>query len=160
MSNVYESPSSNLETIIENKVINRPRVVTVIAIIFLLMALIDFVLSVRLGLAYETYSFDENGNAISNGYKVELLWLIFYGIGAGLMRGGKFARFMACLFGTLALVFPGIVLIYYLYNTKAKEYFSIKLCDRCGDTSYINNSYTFNGVSCRKCSKTLDFESA
>lgn len=160
MSDIYSPPNANLDITEKNKIIIRPRSVTIIASIFLLTAVIDFILSVKAGLVYRTYSIDATGAEIASGYKVEMLWLILYAIGAGLMRGGKFARSVACIFGFFALLVPGAIFIYYLYNTEAKQYFNNKTCDRCGDTKYINNSYIFNGVSCRQCSKTLDFKSA
>ena len=160
MSNNYQPPSSNLEEHSTNSQILRPRSVTIIAIIFLLLALIDFIFSVQTGIIYKTHSYDNTGAIISTGYKAELLWLILYAIGAGLMRGGKFARAMACLSGLILLIIPGIIFIYYLYNTDAKSYFDIKTCSRCGDTRYINNSFFFKGISCRKCSKTLDFKAS
>jgi len=160
MNSIFEPPNSNLEIDDIDTKITRPRSVTVIAFIFIAIAFIDFIFSVRLGLVYKTHTYDASGAIISTGYKAEILWLLFYGIGAGLMRGGKFARAMACLFGILALILPGLLLIYYLYNTKAKDFFNIKRCDSCGDTSYINKGFVFKGISCKKCSKSLKFESA
>jgi len=160
MNDIYSTPDSNLDKTEKNIIVIRPRSVTVIAGIFIVVAIIDFIFSIQTGLIYKTHTIDNTGAEISDGYKIELLWLIFYGVGAGLMRGGKFARAIACVFGVIALIVPGIVFIYYLYNTPAKNYFNNKKCERCGDTKYINNSYLFKGISCRKCSKTLDFKSA
>lgn len=160
MNEIYNPPNSKLETKIPHKLIVRPRSVTVIATIFLVLAVIDFIFSVKSGFIYKTHSYNASGTAISSGFKIELLWLILYGVGAGLMRGGKFARVIACIFGIFSLIIPGAIFIYYLYLSPAKEYFNVKSCEKCGDTKYINNGYLFKGIRCKNCSKTLDFKSA
>ena len=160
MNEIYNPPNSKLETKKPNRLIIRSRAVTVIATIFLILAVIDFIFSVKLGFVYETHTYNASGAEISNGYKIEILWLALYGIGAGLMRGGKFARVIACVFGIFSLIIPGIIFIYYLYFSKAKDYFNIKSCEKCGDTKYINNGYLFKSISCKNCSTVFEFKSA
>ena len=124
-------------------------------LLYFILGLIDLVLSLKSGFVYETVSFDSSGAVIRNSTGVNLGWLILYAIGAGLMRGGKFARVVACAAGIIALIVPGAIFIYYLYFTEAKNYFNNKNCTMCGETSYLNSGYLFKGIHCRQCNKNI-----
>jgi hypothetical protein len=129
--------------------------VAVIATLFFMLGAIDLVLSLNSGFVYKTVGSDSGGAVTRSTYSINLLWLILYAIGAGLMRGGKFARIVACIFGIIALIVPGAIFIYYLYFSKAKNYFNNKICPQCGETSYLNSGYLFKGIHCRQCSKNI-----
>lgn len=155
MDDILKYPKVQLDNSPEVNGIIRPKSVVVIATLFFILGVIDLALSLKSGLIYETDSFDSNGAVIRTTYYVNLVWLILYAIGAGLMRGGKFARVVVCVLGIIALIVPGAIFIYYLYFTEAKNYFNNKICTKCGETSYLNSGYLFKGIHCRQCNKNI-----
>ncbi len=160
MVDIYKPPESDLGEEASNNTIVRPKSVFVIGILFIGLAILDFGFSVNSGFVYKTIKYDASGSIIGTGIKVELLWIILYLIGSGLMRGGKLARVIASISGIIALVIPGGIIIYYLYFSDAKNYFNSKKCPDCGDTSYTNHGYRFASINCKKCKKPLDLKNA
>ncbi|SFP02616.1 hypothetical protein [Enterovibrio norvegicus] len=134
----------------------RPKYVVIIGYLFVFLSLVDVLYSLYYGFITETVKLDSLGNKIGGGFSFNLLWLVLYGIGAGVMRGGRFARLMACISGLLAFVVPGIILIYFLYFTDSKYYFSNKQCSKCGDTKYLNDGFPFKGILCKKCGSEIN----
>ncbi len=157
MNEIYSPPESDLtkqESV--NKIeINRPRAVTAIAVIFLILAIVDLIYRICSGFLTETIKFDTSGNQIGTGVRFQILWLVFYGVGAGLMRRGQFARGFASFLGLVALVIPGALIIYYLYFSPAKEYFNTKRCPECGGEKWKNVGFGYRKQACKKCNHEI-----
>jgi len=151
MSSVYTPPTSQVE--IEHKTdpgtVIRPLAVTVVGWIFIALAFIDLYFRFKNGF-FEASNIPSPDGAISTS-SVQLLWLLLYGIGAGLMRRGKFARAMACLFGLIALLIPGLTLIYLFYFSKAKNYFDSKECPKCYNHKWKNIQIAYRKQQCKVC---------
>jgi len=158
MNDIYSPPASNLNVEIATSVAIRPLAVTVIAYIFIVLGAIDLVFTLKNGIIYAISKFSEDGNLVSKGFRLELLWLALYGIGAGLMRRGRFARVMACVVGIAALIIPGVVFIYILYFSNSKEYFSKKTCAKCSEEKWLNIGYLYKNQSCKKCKNQVEVE--
>ena len=158
MKSVYTPPNSPLEfekTEDPHKLV-RPLAVTIIAFIFIFLGMVDLLFSLKKGLIYLSSSGSDTQN--STGIRIELLWLLLYGIGAGLMRRGKFARAMACVFGILMLILPGLILIYFLYFSPAKDYFNNKDCPSCQHQKWKNLSINFRKQKCKKCGHEVSLQ--
>ncbi|PSV57283.1 hypothetical protein [Photobacterium sp. GB-3] len=160
MTDIYKSPESEVEIEVNEEAVVRPKPVFIIGLIFIVLAIIDFAFSAKNGFIHTIIKYDAFGTEIGTGVKVDLLWLFLYGIGSGVMRGGRFARAMAAISGTIALIIPGALIIYYLYFSSSKEYFNSKKCPDCGDTSYTNSGYKFDAIDCKKCTRPIEFKNA
>ncbi len=160
MNDIYSSPASNLnlDVKIDPSVAIRPLAVTIIAYIFIVLGAIDLFFTLKNGIVYAISKFSADGNLMSKGVRLELLWLALYGIGAGLMRRGKFARVMACVIGTIALIIPGVVLIYILYFSNSKKYFLKKACAKCCEEKWLNIGYLYKKQSCKNCNHQVMVE--
>jgi hypothetical protein len=140
--------------------IHRPKPVFIIAMIFIVLAAIDLGYLLSTSLIQQTIKFNMSGEVIGSGFKLDLFWVALYAIGAGIMRGGKFARIVACILGVIAFILPGIVLIYYLFFTESKTYFENKSCEKCGPTKYANEGLMFKRMSCKICGENIELENA
>ena len=152
MDNAYKAPESSLESEkqIDPHILIRPLSVTIIAYIFIVLGAIDLLFTIKKGFIYATGGEDAFGNNVS-GFRVEVLWLILYGIGAGLMRRGKFARAMACFIGLIMFIAPGLIFIYLFYFSQAKEYFNDKSCPGCNTQKWLNKGIGYKKQHCRQC---------
>lgn len=153
MSDIDNPASAEKENTCEEIGVVRPNSVVAIAGIFFVLAVIDFCLNLK---STYVYLVSDTLAAENLGFQFSLFWLILYPISAGLMRGGEFARVVASIFGVLALLIPGAVIIYFLFYTEAKNYFSNKRCTECGDTKYLNDGFLFKGINCKKCGDPID----
>jgi hypothetical protein len=160
MSDIYKTPESQLDVSDDKVVAQRPKSVVIISAVFFFLAMLDFGFSINSGFIHQTQQFDTAGNITGSSFKVELLWLAMYGIGAGLMRGGKFARVIACFVGVILLIIPGVFLIYFLFFTDAKNYFEHKNCGKCGNTTYLNKGFPFKGISCKRCKNKIELQNS
>lgn len=161
MNDIYTPPSAELNDNTPQSAnhIKRPRAVTVIAWLFIALAALDFIYRIQSGFMTQSVKYDETGNIIGNSHQFQILWLIFYGIGAGLMRRGKFARGFACFIGTLALIIPGAIFIYYLYFSNAKDYFNLKECPNCFNQKWKNADILFRKQQCKTCGHEVSVKS-
>jgi hypothetical protein len=141
-------------------IICRPKPVYIIAITYIALAVIYLGYLLITGIVYKTTKFNMSGEVIGSGLKIDVFWIMFYAIGAGVMRGGKFARIVACVIGLIAFVVPGIVFIYYLFFTEAKIFFENKSCGKCGPTKYVNKGALFRRLACKGCGANVELKNA
>lgn len=160
MTDVYQAPQSDLTLNPIQSYAVRPLCVVVIAALFFIFAIYDLFDVINSEFITTTKKVDAEGNVVHRGFQANLGWLASYAVGAGLMRGGRFARGVACFFGVLALIIPGAVFIYFLYFSEAKHYFNKKHCSNCGETKYANIHFPFKGIRCRQCGTEIELRKA
>ena len=134
--------------------ISRPKVILAISALFFLLAAINLVGLFINGFVVVSETVTSSG-AEGTKFRIEILWLLLFLVGAGLLRRGRFARAMACVLGLLALVVPGLVLIYLLYFSKARYYFDKKDCSKCGSEKWANDEFPYQALRCRDCDSTF-----
>ena len=139
------------ETITEPDLVVRPGSVTIIGFLFIVLGALDLIFRIKNGFLDQTATYGNDGSYIGSGVRFQLLWLVLYAIGAGILRRGKFARFMGSVVGVIAGIIPGVIIIYLLYFSSAKEYFNRKECPKCHNEKWKNMGLTFSKQKCKNC---------
>ena len=143
MDNPYQTPKSELEQSLQQR-IRRPVAVSIIASIFFVTGLLLFISSLQNGLLI----FSQHANFTA--YRLELAWLFMLLVATGLLRGGRLARGVATMVGLLLFILPGLLMIYLFYISHRKAFF-YKSCSRCGNSKFRNSGYNYRHIKCRSC---------
>ena len=158
MKDIYTPPGAELNTDSgsDQKIVARPIAIMIIAYLFIILALADFVYRIATGFITTTVNIDMFGGGAKKNYQFQILWLILYAVGMGLMRRGKFARVAACFMGILALIIPGLIFIYIMYFSSANEYFDKKECPKCNGLKWKNIGLLYKRQRCGSCGLEVD----